>query len=278
MFIREPYLKIEPASAAIIMTIGIFLIGPIEAFPILNIHLGKILAFILLISWIIIYGLLSYQFFHVDFLVPFIKNPINSFAMGTWIAGVSVLCNVFLDYFPKMINLIQVIALLNSLLWVLFFLMSIYNFKKLLFNNQNYSVHGTLLLSTVATQSILILLNNVFMQLPIAFSQAVIIIGLVFYLIELLRAQSRIKKYGWSKGVFTYHVTQWSRNFTFGMFYTFTYIMLKNSNYVLSEKLYNFQSIIIGVWAWVVLITLMIEIIIFIKHFLLNRNFNIKFQ
>ena len=29
----------------------------------------------------------------------FLKNPVNSFAIGTWIAGVSVLCNVFLKYF-----------------------------------------------------------------------------------------------------------------------------------------------------------------------------------
>jgi hypothetical protein len=39
---------------------------------------------------------------------------------------------------------------------------------------------------------------------------------------ELVRGWSRVRKFGWRKGVFTYSVTQWARNFTFGMLLAFT--------------------------------------------------------
>lgn len=348
MFLQGRYKKIEPASAAIIMAIGIFLIGTIEAFPFLNVHLGQLFAFILFIAWVVIYGLLSLQFFQRDFLIPFIKHPVHSFAMGTWIAGVSVLCNVFLEYFPSIIRLTQMMALLNSLLWILFFITCIVNFKKLLFDVHDYPVHGILLLSTVGTQSIIVLLYNVFFQLPVALSETVILIGLVFYMVgiflimmwittksnwtiaedwsntnciihgalsitgfamvttnaftplivnllwiitfvlllfvegvELLRAKNRIQHYGWNKGIFSYHVSQWSRNFTFGMFYVFTIMMYKNTHYFLSEYLYSLQEVVIGVWAWVVLTALIVEIIILLKHliettYLLDKNLHIK--
>lgn len=343
MFREGTYRKIEPASAAIVMAIGIFLIGTIEAFPLLDKHLGTFFSFILLIIWLVIYSLLSIQFFHKGFIIPFLKHPVNSFAMGTWIAGVSVLCNVILNYFPSMIKITQMIALFNSLLWILFFVTSVYNFKKLFLNKSNYEIHGMLLLSTVGSQSIIILLNNVFFQFPVVFSEVIILIGLAFYLIgvflitrgithkenwtirddwsntnciihgalsitgfamittgtfsaliinllwmvtfllliaiegvELLRAKQRIQMYGWNQGVFSYHVSQWSRNFTFGMFYTFTLMMQKNTDYFLSANLTQIQESVMAIWAWVVLITLMLEIIIFLKylmatHILLNK-------
>ena len=40
--------------------------------------------------------------------------------------------------------------------------------------------------------------------------------------IEVARLATRVRLYGWRRGVFAYRVTQWSRNFTFGMFYAFT--------------------------------------------------------
>ena len=40
--------------------------------------------------------------------------------------------------------------------------------------------------------------------------------------LEVLRAVSRTRAYGWGEGVLAYLPTQWSRNFTFGMFYAFS--------------------------------------------------------
>jgi|SRR5690625_1650052 len=340
MLLTGNYKEIEPASGAIIMANGIFLIGAVEAFPILDIQLGRYLAFILLISWIVIYKRLSVQFFHRDFLVPYLKNPVDSFTIGTWIAGVSVICNVFLRYFPEILLVTQAMAILNTFLWLFFVANCFYNFKLLLFNHQDYPVQGAILLSTVGTQSIIVLLNNVFFELPTLFSASMIVFGLVFYvagmilitnryvrkrdwtlandwantnciihgalsitglaivstntftpsfvtvfwiviflilifveIIEIMRAVTRIKLYGWNKGIFSYHITQWSRNFTFGMFYAFTIVMHKNPFYIVPNGLYNFQVSFMSVWAWIVLIALLGQIALYVKSRLEKAEF-----
>ncbi|QKY68473.1 hypothetical protein [Lentibacillus sp. CBA3610] len=332
MLLKGYYKKIEPASGAIIMGGGIFLIGAVEAFPVLDVEYGRYLAFFLLVAWVIIYKDLSIQFFHRDFLIPFIQNPVNSFVIGTWIAGVSVLCNVFLRYFPEILLLTQAMAIFNTFLWLFFLANCLYNFKQLLVDHRDFPVHGAILLSTVGTQSIIVLLNNVFFQFPVYFSRGIIILGIIFYLagiillfnryirhnnwtladdwantnciihgalsitglaivttntfapgfvtyfwllvfalliiveiVEVARAVKRIKQYGWNKAIFTYDVTQWSRIFTFGMFYTFTLVMQQNPFYPISESLYNLQRTFMDYWAWVVLIAILWEIAIFIK-------------
>ncbi|HEU4964283.1 MAG TPA: hypothetical protein VFV52_10595 [Bacilli bacterium] len=40
--------------------------------------------------------------------------------------------------------------------------------------------------------------------------------------IEVVRAVERVRLYGWRRGLFCYSVTQWARNFTFGMLVAFT--------------------------------------------------------
>lgn len=332
MNLKGKYKGIEPASGAIIMASGIFLIGTVNAFPVLDLQLGKYLAFLVMIVWIVIYRSLSIQFFQRDFLIPFIKHPVKSFTIGTWIAGVSVLCNVFLKYFPSIIIITQAMAILNTFLWLFYLVTCFYNFRKLFFENQKYPVHGVILLSTVGTQSIILLLNNVFFQFPTYFSEAIIILGFMFYLagivliskryvqqrnwslandwsntnciihgalsisglaivttntftpafiavfwvivflllvvievIEILRAIIRIKNYGWNKGLFEYNVSQWSRNFTFGMFYTFSLVMHFNPYYPIPEMLFKFQNGFMAFWAWIVLSALIIQIGIYVK-------------
>ncbi|WP_188456550.1 hypothetical protein [Virgibacillus oceani] len=314
------------------MANGIFLIGAVDAFPFLDIQIGKYLAFMLLITWIVIYKSLSVQFFHRDFLIPFIQHPVNSFVIGTWIAGVSVLCNVFIKYFPEILLITQAMGILNTFLWLFFLMNCFYNFKQLLSDHQDYPVHGAILLSTVGTQSIIILLNNVFFRFPVYFSEAIIILGFIFYLagmmlignryirqkgwtladdwantnciihgalsitglaivttntftpefvtvfwiivfalliiveaIEVIRAIKRIKLYGWNKGIFTYQITQWSRNFTFGMFYTFSLVMHKNPFYPIDDHLFQFQEQFMRFWAWVVLLALIGQIAVYAK-------------
>src|SRR5699024_11539519 len=82
------------------------------------------------------------------------------FTIGTWIAGVSVICNVFLKYFPGILLATQAMAILNTFLWLFFLVNCFYNFKQLSFDHTEYPVHGAILLSTVVTQSIMVLLNN----------------------------------------------------------------------------------------------------------------------
>src|SRR5690625_1881735 len=126
------------------MANGIFLIGAVKAFPLLDILLGRYLAFILLIIWMVIYVRLSIQFFRLDFLIPYLRHPVDSFTIGTWIAGVSVLCNVLLRYFPEILMVTQAIALLNTVLWLFFLVNCLHNFKRLIGKELEHGVHGAI--------------------------------------------------------------------------------------------------------------------------------------
>ncbi|WP_085992609.1 hypothetical protein [Oceanobacillus senegalensis] len=339
MLLKGKYKKIAPASGAIIMANGIFLIGAVQAFPFLDKDVGVYLAFLLLLAWIFIYSRLSIQFVHRDFLIPFLKHPVNSFAIGTWIAGVSVLCNVFLKYFPEILPVTQAMGILNTFLFLFFLVNCFYNFKQLFFDHQNFPAHGVVLLSAVGTQSIIVLLNNVFFELPKIISSSIIMLGVFFYILgmvliinryirqngwtlvddwtntnciihgalsitglaivssntfttlfaiilwiiifilivivevlEIIRAIKRIKVYGWKEGVFKYNVTQWSRNFTFGMFYAFTSVMQVNPYYPMPTWLDNFQHVFMPFWAWIVLLALLGQIVVYIRSRLITEE------
>lgn len=324
VLLRTKYIKIEPAAAAIIMAFGIFFIGAMEYFPAVDTRIGKIGAYLLILIWIIIYSLLSWQFFQRDFFRAYIGHPVQTFTIGTWIAGVSVLCTVLLKYFPQASAIIALMALLNMSLWCLFFILCIRNFIVLM--KQRYPVDGVLLLSTVGIQSIVISLNELYSFIPESISMSIIIIGIVFYLIsffyiiryyhknkwtlkdnwantnciihgalsitglawltvfpqtsafvqafwwvtfmlviiiemiEVVRMISRVRYYGIGHGLGKYHVSQWSRNFTFGMFFAFTWAYVN----VFPTEMITWQQGVLAIWVWFVVIFLFIETCLFL--------------
>lgn len=330
--------QISPAQPAIIMAIGIFLTSTIDAFPFLDVYLGPYFTIGLFIIWIITYLYLIKQFFNSDFLIPFIKNPIVSFSMGTWIAGVSVLANILAKYIPNFKTIFLSMAFINLILWFFFCIICLYNYSCLIKTKQHIkNVHGIILLATVGTQSIVILFRNVFPSFPTSFYIILISLGICFYLIgmfligkryllnrdwsiandwnntnciihgalsitgfaitvvgllsarlliifwifvfslfiavetiEIIRAILRVKLYGFKKGLLTYHVTQWSRNFTFGMFYAFSAAMNRGHFYNLPIKFIQFQVNTLACLAWIVLIALIIQIFLYLNYSLIK--------
>ncbi len=316
---------INPASGSVIMALGIFLYAAIEAFPFLDHIMGETLTVVLAVIALLVYKSLTFQFFHKDFLLPFLKNPVNSFVTGTWIAGISVLCNVIIKYFPELSAVVQVMGVINTILWFLFLVSCVYNFKQLFQRPRRHSIHGVILLSTVATQSLVIVWVEVFPFLPDVLELVVMVLGIFFYIcgmfmigirygkakqwsltedwtntnciihgalsitglaivssqwmsalfimifwlvvftlliivemIEIIRAVKRVRQFGWKEGVFTYNISQWARNFTFGMFYAFSWTMHENPYYM--NAMYDFHESFLSFWAWMVLVTLVVEI------------------
>jgi hypothetical protein len=84
--------------------------------------------------------------------------------------------------------------------------------------------------------------------------------------VEVARLIARVHAFGWRKGVFTYHVSQWARNFTFGMLYAFTLRLAVAGG--LSGAglgaLTGLQDGIVAVGQYVVLILLAIELVLFL--------------
>lgn len=90
----------------------------------------------------------------------------------------------------------------------------------------------------------------------------------IMMIIDIARLVIRLRLKGWRKGVFVYTTSQWARNFTVGMFYTFTfeYDNLSYSGNVLTEAIAHYGQ-------YAVVLLLIIELMIaFTFVFTINRN------
>ncbi|ASK62643.1 hypothetical protein CFK37_11010 [Virgibacillus phasianinus] len=315
------------AAGAIVMAIGIFLYSAMQQFSFYA--YGEIFAFILAAIWsLIVLAIMSTLLDH-SFHKKHLKDPVHLFAVGTWVAGTSVLGNVIFQFSLDLGIFPYIMGMLNILLY-LWFLSYVFPAFLIIFKSSaKDNAHGVLLLPTVGTQSIVLLLYNIFHRLLPAFGNICLIsFGILLYIIgfylifrryllqrnwnladdwkntncivhgaisitglatvttevfdyhfqfflwmwaivffvlieavELYRAILRIKKFGIVGGVGKYDVSQWSRNFTFGMLYAFT------ARFQLpgSSSFAHLRHVILTVGPWIVLLFLFIEIVIFFK-------------
>jgi hypothetical protein len=84
--------------------------------------------------------------------------------------------------------------------------------------NTNCILHGALSISGFAA----VVSGAVGTGLLAAYWAMTLVVFVVVETIELGRLVTRVRAYGWREGVLVYDVSQWARNFTFGMFYAFT--------------------------------------------------------
>jgi hypothetical protein len=83
---------------------------------------------------------------------------------------------------------------------------------------------------------------------------------IVFFIVECIeisRFFKRIKKEGVKKGILIYDVTQWSRIFTFAMFYTFTSLI-----HFHESMLGVVRSLILSAGIWFIIALLIMEVIL----------------
>lgn len=333
--IVSTYKTIDIAAGSIIMAIGIFLLGAIHQFPLLDEHFGRYFSAILVIVWLLLLFSFCFSLFIREYQNSLVSSPIKSFAAGTWIAGTSVVGIIMIHYFPVLTTGLTILLYMNVFLWFIYILFCIWQFKKIIGIGSIKDVHGLVLLSTVSTQSIACLLINYYQEsISANIIFYLISIGIVFYvfsiiligirfsskwfdihewkntdciihgalsitglamtqsrqfetdmllvvwwvvfsifviveMIEIIRGINRIKKLGWKKGIFTYHISQWARNFTFGMFYYFTYNLVN----MMGKDLLNFQTEVMYVLGWIILIILVTEIALLLSTIIL-KNMN----
>jgi hypothetical protein len=334
-FFKKSHIK--TSSMAIVMAFGITVQGVIlncfgEDFFYGN--YGKLLSWITLLLW----GYFSFSFFISGFNIKKFKqlhytNPVNRFGIGTWVAGTS-LCGILLyEQLVKWEYVAIIISYLNLFLWFVFIIIALKGFIEIHKTNQFPKVHGILLLTTVSTQSIVILFNTIYHQVPALFDIALISFGICLYLISLFfiikrycrhtwtiendwnntncilhgaisitglacivsdavsqtvilfiwfctvtillfvevvegyRLITRIKLYGVKKAIFTYNVTQWSRVFTFSMFYTF-FTLIDTHSIVIT----TIQHFVKRTCIWIIFSLVFFELIIYFYSVYENRK------
>jgi hypothetical protein len=331
------------SSGAIVMAIGIFINGAIVHYPSLNTELARSFALILFllflfIAYSYIVDSLRGKFFSLHF-----ENHVGIFAVGTWIAGTSVCGIALCQRLPDWKPLVQILVIGNIGLWSYYIYRAVGSFLYFFSAGVWRKVHGVLFLSTVSTQSLVIVWKVAF-GASTAYALAapwVILLGVIFYCVsfyliarryagegmnvdldkgwfntncithgamsitglasvvsglvppdltlliwlwavswfiiietvESARAVKRTRLYGLTGGLLVYDPTQWSRNFTFGMLYAFTLNFDIAQSAAAGTFLLSLHRIVLHYFAWVVLILLLLEILIFLRDRLsLFRN------
>ncbi len=189
LLIRFLFMKNIPSptgSGAIVMGIGIFINGAILQFSFLNKELAPSLTLILFLLLVFIAGSYGMDVVRGKLFQAHFANPIGSFAVGTWIAGTSVCGIALCQRLPDWKPFVQLLEIGNIGLWLCFVYHAVQNFRRFFTTESWQKVHGVLLLSTVSTQSLVIVWKaafgtSVFYRLAAPW---MILLGLLFYIVS----------------------------------------------------------------------------------------------
>lgn len=312
-------------SGAIVMSGGIFVIAALVELP-LPALVGRVIVLELLVVW----GFLAFSYLRSAKRNGLgVRQPAASFAVGTWVAGSSVLGRALGDTLPgwQPVGLALWVVAVAVWLWYLGLLPAA--FRDAADASDGYRATGVVLLPVVATQSLVVAGDALLPGgMPPVAATVLIGLGLLFYAggfvmilrrygrrdwtladdwddancilhgamsitglalvltgvlpdawavaawtwalaafvvvegIEAARAVVRTRTYGIKEGVLSYLPSQWSRNFTFGMFYALTLQMQTNGVTVPGAG--GLQAAIVSYGPYVVLALLVAETIIFL--------------
>lgn len=172
-------------SGAIVMAGGIFINGAIVVFPFLN---GLARSFTLILFILFLFIAASYIADVVKGTVfrTHFANVVGCFAVGTWIAGTSVCGTALCQRLPDWRPLVQVMVIGNIGLWLYFVHRGLRSFIQLFVDESRQKVHGVLFLSTVSTQSLVIVWQAAFDASSIyrLIAPWAILLGVVFYFVS----------------------------------------------------------------------------------------------
>lgn len=179
------------AAGSIVMALGIFIQGVWQNISGYSPESIWTRGLVIITACIWVYLLINYisSLRNGYFVQEHWTDPVMRFAMGTWVAGTStLLITIYTSFHIGWIQgSIRLIAILNIGLWLLVLYAMCLGWYQILRQSQIKRVHGTILLSTVSTQSIVLMSSQIYTAEYIAswLNQIIIILGLIFYLFSV---------------------------------------------------------------------------------------------
>lgn len=324
--------SIPTTSGSIVMSMGILFVGVIPNMPFFTVRMGQGLVIILGS----IYGMIISRFL-MDlkkkiFFENHLKDPVNSFTIGTWVAATSIIV-LNIHYFSlRLVMETWVLYSIALIIWFVYLGVVVRNYIVIMRDPTYFNkVQGGILLPSVATQSLVIAGTILFKtDIPVEVELGMVGIGLILYMISIIliilsftkrtinytilnwentnciihgalsstgfvlclnnsslgkwlvyfwlfvsvilflvewfefsRSIIRIKNFGIEKGIFVYHPSQWSRNFTLGMYVNFTN-HLPNISLLESAR-----TTVVTIGKYIVFILFIVEVLIYMKNKLL---------
>jgi hypothetical protein len=329
------------ASGAAVMAVGIFALGALQQMPPAIVSWTPLVAIGLVIVWVYIAAGIVRVWFEGRIRI-YTAEPVGSFAIGTWVAGTAVVARLAYTSIPEWRIPAFGLGIAALAIWLWYLWLITPRFAVIGADPVGMRATGRILLSTVSTQSIVVLADILFPnQVPPWLLLGVIGLGCLFYVfgllliwrrytrdnrwalpgdwdntncilhgavsitglasvlsravpdavivgiwvfaalmlvlvegIELIRMLACIKMLGWRRGILKYNVSQWARNFTFGMFYIFTLrtqAIIPAQSEAALPPLTAIQDLVIAWGQYIVLVFLLVEIALFLAENIESR-------
>ena len=127
--------------------------------------------------------------------------------------------------------------------------------------NTNCIIHGAMSITGLASAVCGVVSANLILLIWLWVVSWFVIVEII----EIVRAVKRIRLYGFADALLVYDPTQWSRNFTFGMMYAFTLNFDLAKSVAADSFLQSLHDGLLHYFAWVVLVLLLAEIVVFFR-------------
>jgi len=198
IYIKYTNLFVKTSTLAVVMAIGIMTRGVLSNYFTTGFTVySEIIVMINITLWLSFLFSLGLTIWNGKFIELHIKNPINRFGIGTWVAASSI-CGILLYIYNDWFIPAMLVSLVNFGFWLFYIIISIVAFFEIHKTNSYHKVHGILLLTTVSTQSLILLINTIYPDVPTYLNTTLLMIGFLFYCVGIYFIGKRyIRKY-WS--------------------------------------------------------------------------------
>lgn len=188
--------RLRPASAAIVMALGIFALAAARRLPVSGAALSRNLAIALLILWAII-ALEHLWAWLAGGLHRLVHDPKLAFVSGTWVAATAVTGELLARTFPQQLVAPLTLGVVAILLWIVHLRLS-YTGLRAIAGPACMSASGAVLLPTVATQSLVLLGQAIAgADVPAWLNAGLITAGYVYYAAGLVLV---VRRYALQRG------------------------------------------------------------------------------
>ncbi|MCC3357109.1 hypothetical protein [Bacillus sp. REN16] len=197
-YIKYTNLYVKTSTLAAVMAIGIMTRGVLSNYFTAGFDVyGEILVMINVTLWLSFLFSLGMAVWKGKFKELHLKHPINRFGIGTWVAASSI-CGILLYIFNDWFLPAMVISIVNIGLWLFYIVISLFAFYEIHKTNTYHKVHGIILLTTVSTQSMVLILNTIFPEIPVFLNTSLLLLGFLFYGVGIYFIGKRYIGKNWS--------------------------------------------------------------------------------
>lgn len=190
ILIRTKFISPSPSdtpAGAIVMACGIFINGAMKNIYFLEKNASELFAMLLLLLWIFIWASFANSFIQNTFKEIHMKNPIKSFAIGTWVAGTSVCGIAVYQRLHALAFIAYFLFFTGAVIWLFYLFVFIRSYIIIFKSNLYDKVNGVLLISTVSTQSLVVLASTIFdKKYFIEASRFIISLGVILYIFAFI--------------------------------------------------------------------------------------------